>query len=83
MASKYTVTRNYCTQTLAYDEGSTVEVDDEVAAWVNRDSPGTLVPARKSTPEPSPEAHVCEECGFEAASRAGLSAHARVHQDES
>jgi hypothetical protein len=32
-------------------EGDVVEVDDDRAAWMNRDSPGTLVPADEEAPE--------------------------------
>lgn len=30
----------------AYDKGATVDVDEETAEWVNRDSPGTLAPVK-------------------------------------
>lgn len=45
MAS-YKATRNYRSnhngRHFAYDKGTTVDVDPDVAEWVNRDSPGTL-----------------------------------------
>lgn len=45
----YRATRNYSSnhngRFFAFSEGDQTEVDDDVAAWVNRDSPGTLEPA--------------------------------------
>jgi hypothetical protein len=65
----YRVTRNYWasywSRPIAFDEGVTAEVDDDVADWVNRDSPGCLValdaPAEEATPEPATEAAPEEE----------------------
>lgn len=37
-----------------YTQGAECEVDDATAEWVNRDSPGTLVPL-DAAPEPEPE----------------------------
>lgn len=41
--SGYRATRSYRSNTYAVSEGDHVDVDDKLAAWVNRDSPGTLV----------------------------------------
>jgi hypothetical protein len=55
----YKVTRDYRANSngthLAFSVGGACEVEDRVAEWVNRDSPGTLVPASKAEPEPEPE----------------------------
>lgn len=94
--SKYKVAHRYRSNTVSFDEGATVEVDDDQAEWVNRDSPGTLVPARAAKPEASeptsaaapetePESEdefVCETCGKVAKSAAGLAAHERSHEGE-
>lgn len=43
----YRVGHDYRSSRARFDAGATVEVDDELAAWVNTDSPGTL-----TQPEP-------------------------------
>lgn len=49
---EYRVNHNYRTAALGpFAAGSTVDLDDATAAWVNRDSPGCL-----SLPEAEPEA---------------------------
>lgn len=53
----YRVGHNYRTRDLLYEEGSVVEVDDELAAWVNRDSEGTLVPV-EDKPAAKPKAGI-------------------------
>lgn len=44
--ARYTATRDYRAlhdgQWVQYAEGDLVDVDDELAEWVERDSPGTL-----------------------------------------
>jgi len=40
---RYRATRNYASWKLIIVEGEEVELDEETAEWVNRDSPGTLV----------------------------------------
>jgi hypothetical protein len=35
--------------------GAEVDLDEDVAAWVERDSPGTLVDPAPPEPEPAPE----------------------------
>jgi hypothetical protein len=55
---KYTVTRNYSSSTLGtYAKGDVVELDEELAAWANRDSPGVLEPykEKKRAAEKPPE----------------------------
>lgn len=52
----YLVNHRYRAGLHAFDEGATVELDEAVAAHVNRDSPGTLSPlAGEPEPEPDPE----------------------------
>lgn len=43
----------YRSQPIAFDEGATVEVDDDTAEWVNRDSPGCLVAAKAKDEKPA------------------------------
>jgi len=44
---RYRATRNYASWKLIIIEGEVMEIDEETAEWVNRDSPGTLVPAEQ------------------------------------
>jgi len=62
--SAYRVARDYRavyrSQSVGFSEGDNVDVDDDVAAWVNRDSPGCLIASGKTAPsvkaEPAEEA---------------------------
>lgn len=64
----YRVTRSYRatyrSRPIAFGEGAKVEVDDDAAEWVNRDSPGTLV--RTDAPTPKPEVEIEVEAGVDA-----------------
>lgn len=55
----FRVARNYSavyqSRPIAFAEGATVDVDDATAAWVNRDSPGCLVPVDTPAEEPTPD----------------------------
>jgi hypothetical protein len=50
-AAEFTVGHDYSSvrdgETYAWKKGDRVEVDTELADWVNRDSPGTLAAAAK------------------------------------
>lgn len=55
----YRATRDYQSnhngRTFGYSEGDECEVDDAVAEWVNRDSPGTLEALDVEDPPTEPE----------------------------
>lgn len=60
--AKFTVTRDYrCVydsprggrQQVALTAGSTVDLDDDLAAFVSRDSPGTLEPPKPKPAKPA------------------------------
>lgn len=92
----YTATRKYASnhngRHFAFSEGDKTEVDDDVAAWVNRDSPGTLKPVGAkassssgsgggSTPPPpadNPLACGADGCDFVGKSAKSLAAHQRA-----
>ena len=60
--------------------GEVFQADDPIVA--GRDRLFTPVEQTTSAPgEVRTTTHVCEVCGKEAASRAGLGAHMRVHKD--
>lgn len=44
---RYLVAHRYFSNLGTFAEGTEVEVDEHLAAWINRDSPGTLVLAPK------------------------------------
>ena len=58
----FQVARNYFavyrSQPIALAEGTVVDIDDVTADWVNRDSPGCLVPT--GTPAPAEETQADE-----------------------
>lgn len=63
---KYKVQHDYQSNLASYDKGSTVELDEDFAAHVNRDSPGTLKPvkgkkAEKSEDEPKANAGTVDD----------------------
>lgn len=45
--AKYKVAWDYTSNIGSFDKGAEVEVDDELAEHVNRDSPGVLKPVSK------------------------------------
>lgn len=51
MPAKFKVAHDYRSSTVTLREGQTVELDDELAAWIERDSPGILQPAQKPREE--------------------------------
>lgn len=53
---QYTVTRRFQTRDITWFEGDLVDLDDDTAAWVERDSPGCL-----RRVEPEPEARAIDE----------------------
>lgn len=68
----FRVARNYYavyrSVPVAFAEGAVVDVDDVTADWVNRDSPGCLIPAAVAEPAAEPAAvPVTEEAAEEAA----------------
>lgn len=52
---KYKVQHDYQSNLASYDKGATVELDEDFAAHVNRDSPGTLKPIKAKKAEKSEE----------------------------
>lgn len=44
-----------------FEPGSTVELEEDRAAWVNRDSPGTLEPVVQPTDEQKPVTETVDE----------------------
>lgn len=61
---------------------------DEVPDKLARQRPGMVrksdAPVEQATAAPGEEretTHVCDECGYVARTRAGLSAHSRTHKD--
>lgn len=61
--------------------GDIVQADDPVVAGRDR----LFVPVEQATAAPGEvrtTVHVCDVCGKETASRAGLGAHMRVHKDD-
>ncbi|MEL6894212.1 MAG: hypothetical protein AAFP84_21655, partial [Actinomycetota bacterium] len=58
--SRYTVARDYRavhkSSPIAFTKGADVDVDDDTATWVNRDSPGCLVPAKPAASPKSAKA---------------------------
>lgn len=85
--AKFKVQHNYSSNNngrfFAYDEGVEVEVDDDVAEWVNRDSPGTLKPVSEAKKSSGKKGEVeCPEdgCDYSGTER-GLAIHtAQVHE---
>lgn len=61
--SRYTVLSAYGSEQVdargvtvhKYADGDVVELDDDVAAWVNRDAPGTLEPVAEPEVDAEPE----------------------------
>ncbi|MFC9088998.1 hypothetical protein [Nocardiopsis dassonvillei] len=57
--TRWTVTRSYAavrdgTRLGPWTAGDSVELDDELAAWIGRDSPGALAPIKaKAAPAPA------------------------------
>lgn len=53
---RFRVTQDYAAAGVGpLEAGTEVELDDELARWVNRDSPGTLAPLEAGPPAPAPE----------------------------
>lgn len=46
----YRVTQSYSSGDQIYVEGQLLELDEETAAWMLRDVPGSIVPAGATTP---------------------------------
>jgi hypothetical protein len=46
----YRVTQNYSSGDQTYVEGQLLELDDDTAAWMLRDVPGSIVPAGAAAP---------------------------------
>lgn len=42
--AKYRVTQHYRSSTIVLERNRVIELETEIAEWVNRDSPGTLEP---------------------------------------
>lgn len=55
MQRSYLVAHDYRSSGGEFVAGTTVEIDVDLADWVNRDSPGTLV---DDVPEPAPAVEV-------------------------
>ena len=53
---RYIVGHNYTSNLGAFVQGSDVEINDDLAAHINRDSPGTLLPVNEA-PEARAEDH--------------------------
>lgn len=53
---RYRVNHRYQSNTIALEAATEVELDDDVAAWLEHDSPGVLAPIDGPEPEPEPEA---------------------------
>lgn len=73
---KYTVNHDYRSvdngRPFVFTAGTVVELDSDRAAWVNRDSPGTLEDA----------GHTCDVCGETFKSARALGGHKSAHRDD-
>ena len=52
---RLTLQRDYKSDFAVYQDGETIEVEDDVAAWLMRDSKGTFVEAGPGPKQPDPE----------------------------
>ena len=52
---RYIVQRYYHSDYATYQAGDVIELDDDTAAWLNRDSPGVIAEVVPPEPEPVPE----------------------------
>ena len=56
--AKYNVTKHYHSAWGSLTRGDVVELDDDIAAWLNRDAPGVValyvLPPVEPPPEPEP-----------------------------
>ena len=54
MMKKYRVLKDYASHMMRLDGGAVIELVEQLAAWVNRDAPGTLEEILPQPPEAPP-----------------------------